>query len=71
VSLHADAIAQDRAARERARGVDRDDGDALALLAEGGDEPSVSVLLPAPGTPVTPMVQARPVWGNRSLSTAA
>src|SRR5581483_3933210 len=38
VRLHADAVAEDRPARERARGVDRDDADALSLRPEVGDE---------------------------------
>src|SRR5690606_38435047 len=35
---HPDPVAEDRPAGERARGVDRDHGDAPALLAPAGDE---------------------------------
>jgi hypothetical protein len=31
---------------------------------------STSVLLPAPGAPVKPIVRARPVWGNNSLRSS-
>ena len=55
VALHADAVAQDGAAGERAGGIDGDDADGLALRAEGGAPGrSTSVLLPAPGGPVMP-----------------
>ena len=56
VRLHADAIAEDRAAGERARRIDRDDADAPAVRCETTrSRRSTSVLLPAPGGPVTPM----------------
>ena len=56
VRLHADAIAEDRAAAERARRIDRDDADGPAVRSRiSAMSRSTSVLLPAPGGPVTPM----------------
>ena len=55
VRLHADAIAEDRAAGERAGRIDRDDADGLAATgAARAIRRSTSVLLPAPGGPVMP-----------------
>ena len=56
VRLHAHAVAEDRAAGERTGRIDGDDADRLA--ARGGARAirrSTSVLLPAPGGPVTPI----------------
>ena len=55
VRLHADAVAEHRAAGERAGGIDGDDADRRAALrASAAISRSTSVLLPAPGGPVTP-----------------
>jgi hypothetical protein len=62
--LHADAVAEDRAVRERRRRVDRDDADLLAALRYSAASAPVSVLLPEPALPVMPMVWARPECGK-------
>ena len=49
VVLHAHAVAEDRAAGERARRVDREHADLVAVGADARDEPVGSVDLPAPG----------------------
>ena len=55
VRLHAHAIAEDGAAAERAGRIDRDDADGLRRLPRSAAvRRSTSVLLPAPGGPVTP-----------------
>ena len=60
VRAHADAVAEDGAAGERAGRIDGDDADRQA--GSGGSSAisrSTSVLLPAPGAPVTPTRYAR------------
>ena len=55
VRLHPQPIAEDRAAGERAGGIDGDDADASRRAARVSVvSRSTSVLLPAPGGPVTP-----------------
>src|SRR4029077_2618490 len=83
VRLHADAVAQDRAAGEGARGIHRDHPDRQPPRAEPAPPPaasrsarsrlvtrSTSVDLPAPGGPVMPSTYARPVrpWIARMMS---
>ena len=63
VRLHADAIAENGAAAERAGRIDRDDADRLPAVRIAAISRSTSVLLPAPGGPVMPMRWARPVCG--------
>jgi len=70
VTLHANAIAEDRAPGERARGIDSDDRDLDPRARKMAMRPSTSVLLPEPGLPVTPITHARPVVGKISLSSA-
>ena len=56
VRLHPHAIAEDRAAGERARRIDRDDADGPCRRSRiSAVRRSTSVLLPAPGGPVTPI----------------
>ena len=52
--LHAHAIAEDGAAGERAGRIDGDDADGLPGARSAAVRRSTSVLLPAPGGPVTP-----------------
>ena len=59
-----DAVAEQRALRERARRVDRDDADRALLAARTWRTSApISVDLPTPGGPVTPIAYARPVSG--------
>ena len=60
--LHADAVAQEGAAGERAGGIDGEDADRLARACrQSRARRSTSVLLPAPGGPVIPTTRALPV----------
>ena len=54
VRLHADAVAENRAAGERAGRIDRDDADGLPGGRNSAIRRSTSVLFPAPGAPVMP-----------------
>ena len=69
---HADAVAEDRAAGERARRIDGDDRH-LAARARGSPRPAcaTSVDLPLPGTPVMPTTCARPGVARRSRRAPA
>ena len=59
-----DAVAEQRAARERARGIDRDDADRpLARADEPDERADQRSTCPTPGGPVTPTIAARPVSG--------
>jgi hypothetical protein len=55
----AGAIAEQRAARDAARRIDRDDPDRLVALAQPRTSASSSVDLPQPGAPVRPMRASR------------
>ena len=59
-----DAVAEQRAARERARGVDGDDADRPVAGAQTcSTSAAMSDDFPTPGGPVTPMTAALPVSG--------
>ena len=60
VVLHAHAVAEDRAAAERAGRVDGEHADRRVLGADRATRRSVSVDFPAPGAPVIPIDQASP-----------
>ena len=68
VRTHADAVAEDRAAADRARRVDGDHGHGRSSPSQAPSSASTSVDLPLPGTPVMPTTQAR---GARPASWAA
>ena len=71
VRLHADAVAEDGAAGERAGRIHRHDADGAGRpRAARAVSRSTSVLLPAPGGPVTPTRYARPVCGNSRETSA-
>ena len=59
-----DAVAEERALRERARRVDRDDADrAASARGRGAAAPRSRLDLPTPGGPVSPTAYALPVSG--------
>ena len=59
-----DAVAEERALRERARRVDGDDADARPSPSRTSRTSALDRLdLPTPGGPVTPIAYARPVSG--------
>ena len=60
VILHADAVAEDGAAGEGARGIDREHRHPVAARRRRATRPSVSVDFPAPGAPVIPTTAAFP-----------
>jgi hypothetical protein len=70
VCLHAHAIAEHGAAAERACGIDGKNADRASGVTPRATMPSTSVLLPAPGAPVTPTRNARPDRSNSSRTSA-
>ena len=69
--FHADAIAEQRAAGERRRGVHRDDAHGEPGGAPLAARRVTSVLFPAPGGPVIPMRRACPSFGCSAPSSAS
>ena len=67
MALHADAIAQNRAAGIRAGGIDRDHADRFPFGAQRVRESDrTACSFPRRARPVTPKIMARPVCGNNS-----
>ena len=71
MALHAHAVAEDRAAAERAGRIDGEHADLEVVVAQHATSSSVSVDFPAPGAPVIPTDHARPVCGCSRLDDRA